>query len=110
VRTLRRDLRRAELGPQRGEQLLAGEVEEVGLVGVADLDESDVGEPRIGVLAHGLDDLVEVRPARDRPADVLGPDELGGAGEPGRTGELGIDLPAFPNQRNCSCGVSQHVL
>jgi hypothetical protein len=83
-----------DLPPQRRKQLLFGEVQEAFLLVAADLDQGEVGEAGLLELAHALDDRVDVRPAGDRTGDVVLPDELRGPGEPGRPGQLGVDLPA----------------
>ena len=80
--------------PQRGQQLLLGEAQELLLVLVADLHQGDVGEAGLRERLDRLDDALEVGAARDRLGDVLGPDELARAGEPGGGRQVGVDLPA----------------
>jgi arsenical pump membrane protein len=85
---------RGSVAAQRGQQLLLGRLEEIILPLVPDLHHGDVGETGLLELADRLHDRVDVRPARDGVGDVLGADELGRAREPGRSGQLGVDLPA----------------
>src|SRR5258705_12246900 len=67
------------LGAQLLQQRARRFFEEQLLTLVADLNERDVGEARFPVLAHRLDDRVEVRSARYGVGDVLRPHELPGA-------------------------------
>src|SRR5689334_16367196 len=76
------------------EQGFGGLVEEPGLTLVADLHQGDVGEPGGLVLAHRVDDRVEVGSARDGRRGVLGRDELRRTGEPRGGREIGVDGPA----------------
>ena len=64
------------------------------LVVAADLDQGDLGEPRLDIGAYRLDDGVHVVPAGNGPGHVLGPYELGGTLERGRSGQFGVDRPA----------------
>src|SRR5258706_8776811 len=78
------DLRRELLLPEAQEALLVR----------ADADDHDVVEPRVDVLANGVDVPFRVRAARDLLRHVLWPHPPRGGFEAGRARQLGHDLPA----------------
>ena len=90
-------------GAKGGEQVLLGPVEERPLVLAADLNQREVGEPRIGEGLGRRHHRVHVVTARDGLRDVLGTDELGRGGERRGPGSSALTFQPPENQRNCSC-------
>jgi len=57
------------------------------------LYQRDVGETCFPVRPHRIDDRVEVGAAGDVLGDILGPDELCGAGKARGGRQVGVDAP-----------------
>jgi hypothetical protein len=77
-----------------GQQVATGPVDERSLVVAADLHEGHMGETGLWEGADGIDERVEIV-TTDGRRHVVGRDELGGAGEGSRPGQLRVDLPGL---------------